>query len=143
MDRVFEVAAPPVRVWPVVSDLRDTYPHGDPKATVTMDGPDKPVGAGTVFQLRTGSGLKSTWTITTWSPPNELAYHVDLGVFDGGTTSVRVEATPAGSRITFRVPIIPWPYTWQIVRFMVQPLVRRGVRREGERFERMVHDRLR
>jgi hypothetical protein len=142
MDRVFEVPAPPEQVWPVISDLRSTYTHGDPKAIVTMDGPERPVGKGAVFQLKTGSGLKSTWTITTWAPPRELAYHVQLGVFDGGITSVTIEPTPAGSRLCIRVPLREWPDTWSIVRWMVQPLVRREARIQGERFERMVRDRV-
>jgi len=142
LHRTFEVAAPPEQVWPVVCDLRQTYLHGDPKAIVTMDGPERPIGKITVFQLKTGSGLKSTWKVTAWAPPHELAYHVDLGVFDGGTTTITIDATPAGSRILYRVPLIPWPQTWAIVRWMTQPLVRMEARRQGDRFERMVRERL-
>ena len=142
MDRTFEVAAPPATVWPVVCDLRRTTAHGDPKATVVMDGAERPITKATVFQLTTGSGLKSTWKVTTWSPPRELAYHVDLGVFDGGTTTITIEAIPTGSRILFRVPLIPWPQTWAVVRWMTQPLVRMEARRQGDHFEQMVRDLL-
>lgn len=143
LDRTFEVAATPEQVWPVVCDLRDTFIHGDPRATVTADGPERAIGKGTAFQVTTGSGLKSTWTVTTWAPPRELAYHVQLGVFDGGTTSLTIEATPSGARLRHRVPLLPWPDTWAVVRWMTQPLVRMEARRQGERFERMVRDRLR
>ena len=142
MDRTFEVAAGPEIVWPLVSDLRRTTTLIDQKATVTMDGAERPIARGTVFQLKTGSGLKSTWTVTTWSPPRELAYHVDLGVFDGGTTTITIEAAPTGSRVLYRVPLLPWPQTWAVVRWMTQPLVRMEARRQGEHFERMVRDQL-
>ncbi len=142
MDRVFEVTAPPEQVWPLVSDFRRTATAMDAKATVTMDGPERPIGKLSVFQLTTGSGLKSTWKVTAWAPPRELAYHVDLGVFDGGTTSITIDATPTGSRILYRVPLIPWPQTWAIVRWMTQPLVRMEAKRQGDRFERMLRARL-
>ena len=138
MDRVFEVAATPGQVWTALSDLRRTFLHAEPTGTAAMQGTDRPIAKGTIFQLKTGSGLKSTWTVTSWVPPTELMYHVDLGVFDGGTTAIKVEATPAGSRILFRVPLLPWPQTWAPVRWATQPLVRRTARRDGEAFERAV-----
>ena len=142
MDRAFEVAAAPEQIWPLVADLRRTTQLTDPGATVRMDGAERPIAKGTVFQLRTGSGLKSTWTVTTWSPPRELAYHLDLGVFDGGTTTITIDPIPAGSRVVHRVPLLPWPQTWAIVRWMTQPLVRREARQQGEAFERMVRAQL-
>ena len=126
----------------MVSDFRRTATAMDAKAAVVMDGPERPIGKLTVFQLTTGSGLKSTWKVTAWAPPRDLAYHVDLGVFDGGTTSVTIDATPTGSRILYRVPLIPWPQTWAIVRWMTQPLVRMEAKRQGERFERMLRAQL-
>ena len=142
MDHAFDVAAAPEQVWPLVCDLRRTAMLSDPGATVTMDGAERPVAKGTVFQLRTGSGLKSTWTVTTWSPPDELAYHVDLGVFDGGTTTLTIESTPAGARLCLRQPLLPWPETWAVVRWATQPLVRRTARRQAEQFEQMLRAQL-
>jgi len=138
MDRVFEVEATPQQAWAALADLRRTFLHTEPTGEAVMEGAERPIGKGTIYQLKTGSGLKSTWTVTTWTPQSELAYHVDLGVFDGGTTTIRMEPTPTGTRILFRVPLLPWPQTWAPVRWATQPLVRRTARRDGEAFERAV-----
>ena len=138
MERVFEVDAPPEQVWDLVSDLRRLVPLTDPRTAIAMDGGDKPIRTGTKYHLTTKSGLKSDWTVLRLIPPKEIAHRIDLGVWDGGISTVRLERTDAGTRVTLLTPTVPWPQTWAPVRWGTWPLVLREAKQVGERFERAV-----
>jgi hypothetical protein len=138
MDRIFEVTATPDQVWQLVADLGRVLASTEPQTTVSMEGGDRPVKQGTVFHLTTRSGLKSDWTVLSFIPPKQISHRIDLGVWDGGVSTVTLEPIESGTRVTLRTPTMPWPQTWAPVRYGTWPLVLRDAKRTGERFERAV-----
>ncbi len=138
-ERIFEVPATPDRVWRLVADARVLLGRIQPGTTVSMDGGEAPIRVGTKYHLVERNGLKSDWTVLMLIPPRQVQYRIDLGVWDGGVSIVRLApAVGGGTQVTFLTPCVPWPQTWAPVRWGTWPLVLMEAKRACDRFEAAV-----
>ena len=134
-ERTFEVDAPPARVWELLADLRKLTAYTEPKTVVRMDGREAPIRVGTKFHLTTKSGLKSDFTVLRYIPSKEVNYRIDLGVWDGGVSIMRLEPVADRTRVTLLTPCVPWIGAWWIVQRATWPLVLMEAKKTCDRFE--------
>ncbi|MFN8623150.1 MAG: SRPBCC family protein [Chloroflexota bacterium] len=134
-ERTFEVEASPAKVWELLADLRKLVAYTEPRTVVRMDGKEAPIRVGTKFHLTTKSGLKSDFTVLRYIPSKEVNYRIDLGVWDGGVSIMRLEPVADRTKVTFLTPCVRWIGAWGIVQRATWPLVLMEAKKTCDRFE--------
>lgn len=101
--RTIEIAAPPERVWPVMSDI-DRWHEWTPSITSVKRLKDEPFAVGTRVMIRQPKLPPALWRITDIEPGRSFTWvSVAPGLRVYGRH--RVEAAPGGSRATLGIDI--------------------------------------
>ncbi|MTV24232.1 SRPBCC family protein [Nitriliruptoraceae bacterium ZYF776] len=98
------VAGGPTAAWELLADTRQWPRWGPTVAAVEADPPV--VVAGSRGRVRTSVGVWLPFEVTEVDAGHRWAWRV-AGV---PATGHRVEATPAGTRVVFEVPVLAAPY---------------------------------
>ena len=132
IERRIEIAAPPARVWAVMSDVA-RWPEWTASVTSVEPLDGAPLGTGRRYRVRQPRLAAAVWTVTTLEPERGFTWRAVVpGLTSEGVH--RIEASGTGSRVTLG---IAWSGPLAIViRLIFGGLSRRYVDLEAEGLKR-------
>ena len=131
------IARPPEAVFGL---LADTAHFRDVDPALVEFGPPGPLGPGSsgwFRHRRGGMTARTTWTVTTYEPPNRLVVEI-AGSGYGMTEAAFLEATETGTQARFVDRVWPTSLAGRLLVALSGRIMRRDLRARADRLRRML-----